>query len=240
MISLQVEDVHAGYDEAMILYGVDMEANGDDGVVTIIGPNGAGKSTLLKAIMGFIVPEKGRVSYNGEDITHLRPEERVRRGIAYVPQLENVFGALTVEENLKMGGYTLNSSLLKERTDVIYQQFPKIEERAQQQASTLSGGERQMLAMARALMTDPDFLLLDEPSAALSPNMADQVFEKISDIRDQGKGIVIVEQDAKRSLEISEQGYVLMDGENAFCGSATDILEDDKIREAYLGNNCAV
>lgn len=237
MISLKVQEVHAGYNENMILHGVQLEANGEEGVVTIIGPNGAGKSTLLKTIMGFLVPKKGTITYKGEDITNLRPEKRIQKGIAYVPQLNNVFPSLTVEENLKMGGYILSKSQLKERMKGIYEQFPRLAERKKQRAKTLSGGERQMLAMARALMTEPDLILFDEPSAALSPNIAEQVFEKITDIKDEGKGIIIVEQDAQRSLEISEQGYVLVDGQNAFEGSAKDILEDEKIREAYLGSN---
>ncbi|MEF8823746.1 MAG: ABC transporter ATP-binding protein [Desulfohalobiaceae bacterium] len=236
MISLEVLDIHAGYDEAMILHGVSLKANGSDGAVTVIGPNGAGKSTLLKAVMGFLIPERGRITYKGEDITRLRPDERIKKGIAYIPQLDNVFPSLTVEENLTMGGYLLSRSQIREKKEELFEQYPRLAERKNQRAKTLSGGERQMLAMARAMMTDPQLLLFDEPSAALSPNMAEQVFEKIEEIKRQGKGVILVEQDAQRSLEISDQGYVLVDGQNAFQGAADQILSDEKIREAYLGN----
>jgi len=236
MISLQVRDIHAGYGEAKILHGVSLEVNGDHGAVTVIGPNGAGKSTLLKSIMGFLIPKRGGIVFQGEDITRLRPDQRIRRGIAYIPQLDNVFPSLTVEENLTMGGYLLNRARVKGKKEELFEQYPRLAERRNQRAKTLSGGERQMLAMARAMMTEPQLLLFDEPSAALSPNMAEQVFERIEEIKGQGKGIVLVEQDAQRSLQISDMGYVLVDGQNAFQGEAGDILNDEKMREAYLGN----
>jgi ABC-type branched-subunit amino acid transport system ATPase component len=236
-LDLQVRNVTAGYNGNAILHDVDLSADAEQGTVTIIGPNGAGKSTLLKTIMGFLIPSEGSISFNGQDITGLRPEERIHKGIAYVPQLEHVFASLTVLENLKMGGYTVPAKQLNERIEAVFEQFPRLWERMDQRAETLSGGERQMLAMARALMTDPSLILFDEPSAALSPKMAEQVFQKIEDIRSQGKVIVIVEQDAQRALQISDLGYVLADGHNAFEGPATSILGDDKIREAYLGSS---
>ncbi len=235
-MSLKVDNITAGYNGNTILYNVDLKADAEQGAVTIIGPNGAGKSTLLKTIMGFLLPSEGSIIFNGQDITSLRPEERIHQGIAYVPQLEHVFASLTVVENLKMGGYTVSSSQLAERMDAVFEQFPRLWERKDQRAETLSGGERQMLAMARALMTDPSLILFDEPSAALSPKMAEQVFQKIEDIRSQDKVVVIVEQDVQRALQISDTGYVLADGQNAFEGPAQSILDDEKIREAYLGS----
>lgn len=236
-LNLEVSNVTAGYNGNQILHDIDLKADAEQGTVTIIGPNGAGKSTLLKTIMGFLIPIEGRITFNGEEITHLRPDERIQRGIAYVPQLEHVFPSLTVLENLKMGGYTVSAAELSDRMEAIFEQFPRLSERMEQRAETLSGGERQMLAMARALMTDPSLILFDEPSAALSPKMAEQVFQEIERIRSQGKVIVIVEQDAQRALQISDMGYVLADGQNAFEGPAQSILDDEKIREAYLGSS---
>ena len=235
-IRLQIDNLSAGYDKNQILHGVSLESCPDNAAVTILGPNGAGKSTLLKTIMGFLMPLEGTITLGQEDITYLRPEERIKKGLAYVPQLDHVFGSLTVEENLKMGAYTVPADLVQERMDAVYEQFPRLAERKDQQADTLSGGERQMLAMARALMTDPSLILFDEPSAALSPQMAEQVFAKIEEICSQKKQVIIVEQDVQRALQISDVGYVLADGQNAFDGPADSILQDEKIREAYLGS----
>ncbi|MFQ5973664.1 MAG: ABC transporter ATP-binding protein, partial [Alphaproteobacteria bacterium] len=212
---IEVEDIHAGYDGTEVLHGISVHVD-DREVVTIIGPNGAGKSTLLKAIMGYVVVHAGRVRFDGADIAPLRPDQRVRHGIAYVPQLENVFPSLTVDENLRMGGYLVGRNQLKEKIGEVYAQFPRLVERRNQRVRTMSGGERQMLALARALMTDPRLLLLDEPSAALSPRMAGEVFDKVVEIHEQGKTVIIVEQEAQRSLEISDRCYVLVDGRNAF------------------------
>jgi len=234
MALLEVEAIHLGYGDSEVLHGVGMRAEVRE-IVTIIGPNGAGKSTLLKGIMGYLRPYRGHVRLRGEDITALRPDQRVHKGVAYVPQLDNVFPSLTVEENLKMGAYILSRAQVSERIETQYARFPRLAERRKQRVRTMSGGERQMLAMARALMTEPELLLLDEPSAALSPRMAGEVFDKVSEIRAQGKAVVIVEQEARRSLEISDRGYVLAGGRNAFEGPAHTILGDEKIREAYLG-----
>lgn len=233
---LAVNDVYAGYDGTHVLHGISVAVTERE-IVTIIGPNGAGKSTLLKVIMGFLIPTSGTVRLSDEDITDLRPDQRVHRGVAYVPQLDNVFPSLTVAENLRMGGYLLGSEALGERTNAMYEAFPRLAERKRQRVNTLSGGERQMLAMARALMTDPTLLLLDEPSAALSPRMAGEVFEKVKQINESGRTIVIVEQEAQSSLEISDRGYVLADGRNAFEDKAENILTNDKIREAFLGSH---
>ena len=165
----------------------------------------------------------------------LRSDQRVHCGIAYVPQLENVFPSLTAEENLRMGGYTLTKSELRRRMELQYEAFPRIAERRKQRVNTMSGGERQMLALARALMTEPRLMLLDEPSAAMSPKLAQQVFDTIRDINRQGRAVVLVEQEARGSLEISDRGYALVDGRNAFEGPADRILKDEKLRETFLG-----
>lgn len=234
MALLEVASVCAGYGDTEILHDVRLEV-AERGITTIIGPNGAGKSTLLKAIMGYLIPSAGQVRFQGEDVTTLPAHERVLKGIAFVPQLDNVFPSLTVEENLKMGGYTLTRNQVGPRIAAQYEYFPRLAERKHQRVRTMSGGERQMLALARALMTDPRLLLLDEPSAALSPKIADEVFEKVRDINRQGRTILIVEQNADRSLQISDRGFVMADGRNAFEGPAAEILHDEKIREAYLG-----
>jgi ABC-type branched-subunit amino acid transport system ATPase component len=231
---IEVDNIFAGYDGSEILHGVSLTV-GEREVVTIIGPNGAGKSTLLKAIMGYVVPRSGSVRLRAETITRLSPDQRVRRGIAYVPQLENVFPSLTVWENLRMGGYLLSRQAAARRIEELCSDFPLLGERRRQRVQTLSGGQRQLLALARAMMTDPDLILLDEPSAALSPIMADEVFDKVAEIRDRGKAVLIVEQEAERSLEISDRGYVLVDGRNAFEDSAHSILHNEKIRGAFLG-----
>lgn len=231
---IEVAGVHAGYGEAEILHAVDL-AIGRDEIVTIIGPNGAGKSTLLKAVMGYIIPTQGQIRFRGEDVSTLRPDQRARLGIAYVPQLEHTFTSLTVEENLRMGGYTLDRDTMARRINEQYERFPRLADRRRQRVRTMSGGERQQLAMARALMTDPHVLLLDEPSAALSPKLAGQVFDRVRQIHAEGIAIGIVEQDAHRSLEISDRGYVLVDGQNAFTDSADRILENEEIRRLYLG-----
>lgn len=234
MSLLDVQALYAGYDDTEILHGVNFSIDKAE-VVTIIGPNGAGKSTLLKTIMGYATRTGGSVTLDGKDITMLRSDERVSCGIAYVPQLENVFPSLTAEENLRMGGYTLSKSELRRRMELQYESFPRIAERRKQRVHTMSGGERQMLALARALMTEPRLMLLDEPSAAMSPKLAQQVFDTIRDINRQGRAVVLVEQEARGSLEISDRGYALVDGRNAFEGPADRILKDEKLRETFLG-----
>ncbi|MCG8428132.1 MAG: ABC transporter ATP-binding protein [Chromatiales bacterium] len=234
MALINVDNMHTGYDGTEVLHGVSLQVD-DREVVTIIGPNGAGKSTLLKAIMGYLTPYSGDIHFDGEEITPLRPDQRVSQGIAYVPQLENVFPSLTVEENLIMGGYLLPRGQVKGKINELYARFPRLAERKRQRVRTMSGGERQMLALARALMTEPRLLLLDEPSAALSPRMAGEVFEKVVEINEQGKAVIIVEQEAQRSLEVSHRCYVLVDGCNAFEDLAEKVLHNEKIREAYLG-----
>lgn len=232
---LDVDGVVSGYGDMEVLHGVSLQVSEKE-IVTIIGPNGAGKSTLLKTIMGYLTPATGKIIFRGEDVTSLRPDKKIIKGIGYVPQLENVFPSLTVQENLEMGGYIKDSEEVKEQIQKIYDLFPILTERRKQKVRTMSGGERQMLATARALMTEPSLLLLDEPSAALAPKAADLVFDKIQEIHGQGTAIIIVEQDAFRSLEISNRGYVLAMGQNEFEGSANEILSNEEIKKAYLGD----
>lgn len=231
---LEVKEVYAGYVQDLnILQGINFRiAPGE--LVAVIGPNGAGKSTLAKTIFGLLTPNKGQIIFKGENITGLKSDQIVRRGMCYVPQIANVFYSLSVEENLEMGAFILNNSLqsLKEK---IYTMFPRLKERRHQRAGTLSGGERQMLAMGRALMLDPDLLLLDEPSAALSPMLVNSVFEQIKAINQIGTAIVLVEQNAKKALEMAERGYVLENGCDRFEGKGLDLLNDPKVGELYLG-----
>jgi ABC-type branched-subunit amino acid transport system ATPase component len=231
---LDVTDVYSGYGDTEVLHGVSIYlAEGE--IVTIIGPNGAGKSTLLKTIMGYLPPTRGRILFRDEDVTLLRPDEKVRKGIGYVPQLENVFPSLTVEENLEMGGYIEDKRRVTDRIEHAYELFPVLRERKNQRVRTMSGGQRQMLAMARALMTEPSLLLLDEPSAGLSPKVSAAIFEMIKEIHRREKTIIIVEQDAYQSLGISNRGYVLAMGQKEYEDEAHKILDSRKIREAYLG-----
>jgi ABC-type branched-subunit amino acid transport system ATPase component len=231
---LEVDNVFTGYGGTEIIHGISINVKKDE-IVTIIGPNGSGKSTLLKAIMGYLRIYKGKISFDGKDITHLRTVERTRMGIAYVPQLENVFPSLTVQETLEMGGYALGKVEMKKGLDSMFELFSVLRDRKDMRVGTMSGGERQMLAMARGLMVRPTLMLLDEPSAGLSPKVSEQVFDKIREITATGTSMIIVEQDAEQSLGISNRGYVLAMGETAFEGPAEKILKHEKIREAYLG-----
>ncbi|MFQ6077272.1 MAG: ABC transporter ATP-binding protein [Candidatus Bathyarchaeia archaeon] len=231
---LEVQDIYSGYGDMEVLHGVSISV-ADDEIVTIIGPNGSGKSTLLKTIMGYLIPYKGKITLHEEDVTKLRPDEKVRKGVGYVSQLNNVFPSLTMEENLEMGGYIESGAKVRGKIGEAYDLFPILKEKRRQRAGTMSGGQRQMLAMARALMTDPRLLLLDEPSAGLAPKVALEVFKKIEEIHRMGTAIVIVEQDAYHSLGISDRGYVLAMGQNEFEDDADKILSNEKIREAYLG-----
>jgi ABC-type branched-subunit amino acid transport system ATPase component len=232
---LEANNIVAGYGKSEILHGVSICIEEKE-AITIIGPNGAGKSTLLKALMGYIPVFKGDVYWKGDTITHLKPHEKVNLGFGYVPQLGNVFPSLTVRENLEMGGFLQGKQVMKERMEKAFQLFPILADRMKQKAGTLSGGQRQMLGMARALMTDPELLMLDEPSAGLSPKVSEEVFSSITDIhRKMDRAIVIIEQDAYQSLSISDRGYVLVMGQNEFEDTADKILSNQKIREAYLG-----
>jgi neutral amino acid transport system ATP-binding protein len=231
---LEVEQVYAGYvQDLYILQGVNFRiAPGE--LVTVIGPNGAGKSTLAKAIFGLLKPSAGTITFKGKNITGWKSNQIVPLGMGYVPQIANVFPSLSIEENLEMGAFTSKGNVksLKER---IYVMFPRLDERRRQKAGTLSGGERQMLAMGRALMLQPDLLILDEPSAALSPILVTSVFEQIKAINQTGTAIILVEQNAKKALMMSDRGYVLESGQDRFQGSGQDLLNNPKVGELYLG-----
>jgi ABC-type branched-subunit amino acid transport system ATPase component len=231
---LEVHDAISGYGSTDVLHGVSISVERDE-IVTIIGPNGAGKSTLFKTIMGYLIPRSGKIIFSEEDVTQLKPNQKVEKGIAYVPQLDNTFPSLTIRENLEMGGFSKDRQTLQQGIELAYSTFPILSDRRNQRARTLSGGQRQMLAMSMALMTEPDLLLLDEPSAGLSPKVADEVFNQIINLHQKGIGILIIEQDAHRSLNISNRGYVLAMGQNHFDGTADTILNDPQIKEAFLG-----
>ncbi|MEL0243982.1 MAG: ABC transporter ATP-binding protein [Gammaproteobacteria bacterium] len=228
---LESVGVAAGYVKDLnILNGVDLILNKDE-IVSIIGPNGAGKSTLLKAVSGILKINAGRVYINGVEKTNTPTHKMVSEGLGYVPQVNNVFPSLTIEENLQMG-FQKNQ---KENYEKIYNLFPILKNRKTDKAGNLSGGQRQMLALARALISKPSILLLDEPSAGLSPNAVDEVFNSILDINNSGVSILIVEQNARRSLEISDRGYVLDQGRNAYTGTGDQLINDEKVIELYLG-----
>jgi branched-chain amino acid transport system ATP-binding protein len=231
---LQAEDLVVGYVAGVdILRGCSIEvARGE--LVGIIGPNGAGKSTLVKAVFGLVPVRSGSVHLDGKDITAKTAHELVASGVGYVPQVNNVFPSLTISENLEMGSY-LRPKRFQERFDVVAGLFPLLGERRNQSAGALSGGERQMLAMARALMTDPQVLLLDEPSAGLSPLYQGEVFQRVKEINRTGVSVLMVEQNAHRCLQICNRAYVLDQGMNAYTGSGTDLLHDPKVIELYLG-----
>ena len=230
---LRTEDLVAGYvPEVDILNGVSIRVEQGE-IVTVIGPNGAGKSTLVKTIFGLLSPRGGRVLFRDRDIGGHKPHAITRLGLSYVPQLDNVFPSLTVAENLEMG--SLDSSRTNEQVDRMCELFPRLGERRSQVAGTMSGGERQMLAMARALMPDPEVLLLDEPSAGLAPAFVEAIFEKVADINRAGVTLVMVEQNAHRALAMSDRGYVLDLGQDRFEGPGRELLDDPKVAELYLG-----
>ncbi len=231
---IHVDNVTGGYIPGVdILNGCSLElAPGE--LVGIIGPNGAGKSTLLKSLFGLLTIREGAVWFKGENITNMKAHSLVERGIGYVPQNNNVFPTLSVNENLEMGAY-LRPESFAERFEVIAEMFPRLAERRDQRAGALSGGERQMLAMGRALMMDPSVILLDEPSAGLSPALQDQVFVNTKQINTAGVSVVMVEQNASRCLQICDRGYVLDQGSNAYTDTGRNLLTDPKVIELYLG-----
>jgi branched-chain amino acid transport system ATP-binding protein len=231
---IHVDDVVAGYLPGVnILQGCSLEL-ADGELVAIIGPNGAGKSTLVKVLFGLVPVRTGRILFKGEDITGMKAHQLVSRGIGYVPQNRNVFTTLSVHENLEMGLY-LAPKKLRDRVAHVVDIFPRLGERLSQRAGALSGGERQMLAMARALMMEPSVLLLDEPSAGLSPVLQEQVFERVKQINGTGVSVVMVEQNARRCLQICDRGYVLDQGRNAYTDTGANLLVDPKVIQLYLG-----
>jgi len=233
MSLLEVSNVVAGYGETEILHGVSIAIEKGQ-IVTIIGPNGSGKSTLLKTIFGLLQPKKGRVRFRKEDITGIAPEVVVRKGLSYVPQSSNVFPSLSINENLEMGAFVRTDDF-RQRLEEVYDLFPDLAERRKDRAGTLSGGQRQMLALARALMLDPVLLLLDEPSAGLAPNLVNSVFEKILGINSAGVAILLVEQNAREALGLSSWGYVLASGQNQLEDRGENLLKNPEIVKLYLG-----
>jgi ABC-type branched-subunit amino acid transport system ATPase component len=234
MIILQAENITAGYTtEVNILYDVGIRLTSGQ-IVSVIGPNGAGKSTLLKTIFGILKPTNGKISLKDEDITGLKPDKVANKGISYVPQVDNVFPSLTVQENLEMGAFIRDDDY-SQRLNEIYELFPILGDRRKQKAGQLSGGQRQMVAMGRALMVDPQVLLLDEPSAGLSPKLVEMIFEKIMDINKTGVSMIIVEQNAREALKMADHGYVLAMGRNVLDDTGEALLANEEIGRLYLG-----
>ena len=231
---LECNGIAAGYVKGLnILQGVDLVVSEGE-IVSIIGPNGAGKSTLLKAIMGLLNISAGRFFIEGIEKTNLPTHKIVNEGVGYVPQVENVFPSLTIEENLEMGSWSLGKKG-KQSIEKLFQDFPLLNERRKEKAGNLSGGQRQILALARALVTSPKLLLLDEPSAGLSTLAIDDVFKTIKESNEKGVPILLVEQNAKRALKFSDRGYVLDQGRNAYQGTGEDLLDDPRVVDLYLG-----
>ena len=233
MALLDVRHINSGYGEMTILRDISMHVDPGE-VVTLIGPNGAGKSTLLKTIFGLLMPTEGRIRFEDTDITGFKPPTLVRRGMSYVPQVDNVFPSLTVQENLEMGAFVRGDGLA-ERLEEMYTFFPTLRLKRKQRVGGLSGGERQMVAMGRALMLDPRLLLLDEPSAGLSPRLVGMVFEKMAEINHAGVALLIVEQNARQALRLSHRGYVLASGQVRLEGRGDQLLSDEEVGRLYLG-----
>jgi branched-chain amino acid transport system ATP-binding protein len=233
---LKVTDLRAGYGKAEVLHGLSLQAD-KGSVITVIGPNGAGKSTFLNSLMG-ILPAKGLIEFNGQSITDLTLEERVMQGISLVPEKRELFGTMSVEDNLVLGGYRqmrLGNTQWRSRLDDVFDLFPRLKERRAQEAGTLSGGERQMLAVGRALMSRPTVLMLDEPSLGLAPLIVKDIFSIIETLRKTGVTIVLVEQNARAALAVADQGYVLEMGEIGLHGKASDLAQDPRVIDTYLG-----
>ena len=233
MSLLEVEGLSAGYGDLQVLTDVDMHVEAGE-YVTIVGPNGAGKSTVMKSVFGLTDRMGGTVTFDTTDITAMDPEEIIHEGVGYVPQTDNVFPPLSVRENLEMGAYILDT-VPEDTLQDVYDRCPVLRERASQKAGTLSGGQRQMLAMGRALMLDPALLLLDEPSAGLAPDLVDEMFERVDRIVESGTAVLMVEQNAKAALRHCDRGYVLVNGENRYVDTGEALLADEQVRQDFLG-----
>ncbi|RDI70781.1 ABC transporter ATP-binding protein [Halopelagius longus] len=232
-IALAVEGIDSGYGEAQVLDDLSLHLASDE-IVCIIGPNGAGKSTVLKTVFGLLKPWAGTVRLGEEDITGTEPEDLVRKGVGYVPQVDNVFSSLTIDENLRMGGVARKSGL-DEVIGRLYDRFPVLDEKREAKARTLSGGQRQVLAFSRALVMEPDVLLIDEPSAGLAPSIVRDVFENVQTVNELGTAILMVEQNAREGLAISDRGYVLDQGTVAYEDDADELLDNPEVSQLYLG-----
>ncbi len=232
---LNVRGLESGYGEMQVLWGVDLEVR-EKSITTVLGPNGAGKSTTLKTIFGVLKPWNGSIEYIGEDVTNVPPHKKVELGITMVPEGRHLFPNMTVEDNLVMGAYLKKAEeKLNDSLELVYSLFPRLKEREKQKAGTLSGGEQQMLAIARALMSAPSLILMDEPSQGLAPKLVKEVFETILKLKDEGLTILLVEQNVFASLEISDYAYILHEGKIAFGGSVDEVKESEEIKKAYLG-----
>lgn len=233
MTYLSGENMVGGYGGADILNGCSIQVDLGQ-IAVVVGPNGAGKSTAMKAIFGMLPLRQGTVTINGENITHLAPFERVKKGMAFVPQTQNVFTSMTVEENLEMGAF-INPGPSKDLMEQVYSLFPALKEKRHQRAGELSGGQRQQVAVGRAMMTEPKLLMLDEPTAGVSPIVMDELFERIIEVARTGIAILMVEQNAKHALMIADRGYVVVQGENRYTDSGAALLKNANVRKAFLG-----
>ncbi len=233
MALLEASGVVAGYGQTEILHGVSISV-GEGEIVTVIGPNGCGKSTLMKSLVGLVQVRSGSITFRGDEVSGYPPERIVRGGLCYVPQTDNVFPSLTIRENLEMGAFVRGDDY-SGRVEEMFRLFPDLAARPQRRAGSLSGGQRQMLAIARALMLDPDLLLLDEPSAGLSPAMMNVVFERIREVNASGVALLLVEQNARQALQMSDRGYILVAGENRLEDSGKDLLNNPDVARLYLG-----
>jgi len=234
---LKIENLHINYGGINAVRGINLTIE-DNKIVTLIGANGAGKSSTLRAIMGLVKKAQGSIKYNNEDITNLSTVEIVKKGIVLVPEGRHVFPNLTIEENLILGAYTIdNREEVEKNMKKVYNIFPRLKERHWQKAGTLSGGEQQMLAVGRALMVKPKVLMMDEPSLGLAPILVKEIFDIIKRINEQGNTILLVEQNAKKALEIADYGYVLETGELKLKGTGKELLNDSRVQEAYLGES---
>jgi branched-chain amino acid transport system ATP-binding protein len=233
MALFEATNVHGGYGGMNILNGVNMSLEADE-IGVIVGPNGAGKSTMLKAIFGLLHVNEGNIQLRGESITNADPVELVKRKMAFVPQEKNIFPSLTVEENLEMGAF-IRQDDFQPMLDKVYSFFPPLADKRKQPAGELSGGQRQMVAMGRALMTEPSLILLDEPTAGLSPLYMSEIFERIISINKAGVGVLMVEQHAKQALKIAHKGFVLVAGQNRFTDTGQNLINDPEVAKAFLG-----
>ena len=232
---LEIKDLFVSYGMMEVLHGISLKVE-DKELVSVIGPNGAGKSTLIKTVMGLVKPTSGQILYNGQDITNLPAHKRAGLGIGYVPEGRRVFAKLTVEENLRMGAYELkDKKKIAENMDRVYEIFPRLGERKNQLASTMSGGEQQMLAISRALMLSPQMLLIDEVSMGLMPIMVNTCFDVIQKLNGQGITVLVVEQNANKALKVAHRGYVLETGNIVLSDTAENLRKDDTVQRAYLG-----
>ncbi|NPV03269.1 MAG: ABC transporter ATP-binding protein [Syntrophaceae bacterium] len=235
MLRLEATDIYAGYGKIEVLHGASIRAAAGE-IICIIGPNGSGKSTLLKSVFGLIKPTKGTVRFDGRDVTRLDPEQKVPLGIAFIPQGRNVFPSLTVRENLEMGGTALNSErAVRLAIEEAVEAFPLLKGKMRERAGNLSGGEKQILSLARADMVKPGLILMDEPSIGLSPKMIDEVYDKINEINRRGTTFAIVEQNARKALSIAHRGYVLDLGQTRLEDTGAGLLDNEEVKKLYLG-----